>query len=164
MDNLKRFLQEHQFFQGLGDDYLELLAGCALNTRFKANEYVCREGEESNMFYIIRDGLIAIQIPIQSGHALTIKNIEKNDIIGWSWLFPPHYWRFNAVAKKETRAIALDGECLRLKCDSNHELGYELSKRFAKVIETRLEATRLQLVDVIINTTKIKNKEEVLQI
>ena len=154
MDNLERFLKDHEFFQGLENEYLELLAGCAINTRFRANEYIFKEGEESNHFYMIRDGLVSIQIPLQSGGALTIQNVGKNDIIGWSWLFPPHYWRFNAIAKKDTKAIALDGECLRLKCDQNHELGYELTKRFAIVIEKRLEATRMQLLDIIINTKK----------
>ena len=47
-----------------------------------------------------------------------------------------------------TRAIALDGKCLRTKCEENHDLGYELLKRFLHIIEQRLEATRLQLLDV----------------
>ena len=47
-----------------------------------------------------------------------------------------------------TRAIALDGKCLRGKCDDDHSLGYELMKRFAHIMEERLQATRLQLLDL----------------
>jgi hypothetical protein len=42
----------------------------------------------------------------------------------------------------------MDGECLRRKCEHDHDLGYELLKRFAEVITQRLQATRLQLLDV----------------
>jgi len=42
----------------------------------------------------------------------------------------------------------LDGKCLRTKCEENHDLGYEVLKRFAQIMEQRLEATRLQLLDV----------------
>jgi hypothetical protein len=46
------------------------------------------------------------------------------------------------------RAIALDGKCLRTKCEQNHDLGYELLKRFSQIMSRRLDATRLQLLDV----------------
>ena len=57
-------------------------------------------------------------------------------------------WSFSARAVELTRAIALDGKCLRAKCEENHDLGYELLKRFARILERHLEATRLQLLDV----------------
>jgi CRP/FNR family transcriptional regulator, cyclic AMP receptor protein len=157
MGNLKRFLQDHTFFQGMGDVYLDLLAGCAQSTQFKANEIIFKEGEESNLFYIIQDGLISIQLHMQSDSTVTIQNIGENDIIGWSWLYPPHYWRFHAIAKRDTRAVVLDGECLRNKCNKNHDLGYELTKRFGNVIEKQLEATRRQLLDIIVNTQNQKS-------
>jgi CRP-like cAMP-binding protein len=54
----------------------------------------------------------------------------------------------DARAVEPTRAIALDGKCLRTKCEENHDLGYELLKRFVHIVEKRLEATRMQLLDV----------------
>jgi CRP/FNR family cyclic AMP-dependent transcriptional regulator len=47
-----------------------------------------------------------------------------------------------------TRAIAFDGKCLRGKCEQDHDLGYELMKRFARVMIERVRATRIQLLDV----------------
>jgi hypothetical protein len=46
------------------------------------------------------------------------------------------------------RAIALNGKCLRTKCEQNHDLGYEMLKRFAGIMEQRLESTLFQLLDV----------------
>jgi len=47
-----------------------------------------------------------------------------------------------------TRAIVLDGKCLRDKCEDDHDLGYEIMKRFNLIIAERLEQTRFQLMDV----------------
>ena len=51
-------------------------------------------------------------------------------------------------ATHETHTIGLDGACLRQKCEADSALGYALMKRFAQILVQRLEATRLQLVDV----------------
>ena len=65
-----------------------------------------------------------------------------------SWLIPPYHWHFDAKAVELTRAIALDGRCLRAKCEQDHDLGYELLKRFSTIIEERLQATRMQMLDL----------------
>jgi CRP/FNR family transcriptional regulator, cyclic AMP receptor protein len=44
--------------------------------------------------------------------------------------------------------VSLDGVCLRNKCEQNHDFGYEIMKRFAAIIIERLQATRLQLLDL----------------
>jgi CRP/FNR family transcriptional regulator, cyclic AMP receptor protein len=79
---------------------------------------------------------------------LTIQTLGVGEVLGWSWLFPPYRWLFDARTIELTRAIALDGKCLRAKCDEDHHLGYEMVKRFAQVIIERLQASRLQLLDV----------------
>jgi CRP-like cAMP-binding protein len=68
-------------------------------------------------------------------------------------MVPPYRWHFDARAVEVTRAIALDGKCLREKCQEDHDLGYEIMKRFALIIAERLEATRLQLMDIYGNGT-----------
>jgi hypothetical protein len=83
--------------------------------------------------------------------AITIETVGDGELLGWSWLIPPFQWHFDARALNLTRAIALDARCLRGKCDADPALGYELLKRFSQVMEQRLEATRLQLLDLYVN-------------
>ena len=79
---------------------------------------------------------------------VTIETIDDGDVVGWSWLFPPYRWHFDARALDVVRAVAFDGACLRGKCDDDHAFGYELLDRFSPVMLERLQATRLQLLDV----------------
>lgn len=148
METLEAILAQHPFFDRLEQCHLDLLVGCASNVRFDVGQFILREGEEANHFYLIRHGKVALEIFAGHRGPITVETLEDGDIVGWSWLFPPYRWRFDARAVEITRAIALDGKCLRTKSEQDHDLGYELLKRFARIMEERLQATRLQLLDV----------------
>lgn len=150
MESLERIIAEHPFFTGLDKEYLELLTGCASNVRFDSGKYLFVEGEEATQFYLVRAGRVALEIFAPQRRPIIIGTLEEGDVLGWSWLLPPYIWKFHARAVEMTRAIALDGKCLRAKCEANHDLGYELLKRFASIIEDRLEMTRLQLLDMYV--------------
>jgi CRP-like cAMP-binding protein len=79
---------------------------------------------------------------------VTIETVGEGEVLGWSWLFPPYKWHFDARASTFVRALALDGACLRGKCETDPELGRRVLERFAQVVVQRLEATQLQLMDL----------------
>ena len=145
---LEPILAQHPFLSDLKPGHIQLLNGCASNVRFNAGQFLFHEAEEANQFFIIRQGKVAIEIFFPARGAITIETIGEGDVLGWSWLVFPYQWRFDARAVEMTRAIALDGTCLRNKCEEDHDLGYELLKRFAHIIDRRLQATRLQLLDI----------------
>ena len=157
MKDIGTILKEHSFFKDLKLEYLDFIVGCASNVNFKAGEMILREGGEADKFYLIRHGMVAIDIPITKHRSTTIQTIKEGEILGWSWLIPPYQYRFNARAVEDTRATALDGKCLRDKCEENHDLGYELLKRLANVFTQRLEVTRMQLLDMYNIDTKRAN-------
>jgi CRP-like cAMP-binding protein len=148
MRTLETVLSEHPFFTGLEQRYLRIIVGCASNVVFEKGQVIFREGEEADRFYLIRQGRVALEVHAAGIGTITIQTLDAGDILGWSWLVPPYRWHFDARAVETTRAIALDGDCLRRKCEEDHDLGYELLKRFAEIITQRLQATRLQLLDV----------------
>ena len=148
METLERILAQHQFFKDLSPEYLTLVTGCASNVRFEQDQNIFRVGDEANQFYLIREGRIALQLFAPDRGHITVETLSEGDILGWSWLIPPYYYVFDAKVLDVTRAIALDGKCLRRKCEEDHNLGYELLKRFSSLLEHRLETTRLQLLDL----------------
>lgn len=148
MQTLDDILTEHPFFKDLEAQYVHLIAGCASNVRFNGGEFIFREGEEANEFYLIRHGKVALEIFAPGRGPIIIQTLNAGEILGWSWLFPPYHWHFDAKAMELVRAIALDGRCLRDKCAEDVRLSCELLKRFALILEQRLQATRLQLLDV----------------
>jgi len=148
MENLEGLLSAHPFFHELPPRYLALVVGCASNVRFEAGEFLFRTATEANHFFLIRHGRAALEIAAPGRPPLILETLGEGEVIGWSWLIAPYRWMFDARALEQTRAVAIDGKCLRGKCEADHDLGYELFKRIAYVMERRLTAARLQLLDV----------------
>jgi CRP-like cAMP-binding protein len=148
VETLEPLLTAHPFFRGLAPGDIQFLTGCAKNARFEAGQVIFREGEDADQFYLIRDGRVALEVFTPGRGSAPILTLGTGDVLGWSWLVPPYKWRFDARAIETTRAFALDGKCLREKCDQDPRLGYELLKRVAAVMAERLHATRLQMLDV----------------
>jgi CRP/FNR family cyclic AMP-dependent transcriptional regulator len=145
---LENVIKEHPFFQGLPDEQLEFIVGCAKNAQFPAGHVLLQEGDPANEFYFIRKGLVSVELIIPNCGATTVQTIGEGEILGWSWVSPPYRWHFNARTLQHTRALVFDGQCLRAKCEEDCRLGYEMLKRFTAVITERLDATRLQLLDI----------------
>ncbi len=148
MRNLEEILSKQPFLAGLDGEHRRLVLGCARNRRFDAGAYLLREGEPADEFYLIRQGRVALEIAPPDKAPIVIATLGEGDIVGASWLIPPYHWRLDARAVEPTLVIGLDAECLRGKCEEDHDLGYEMMKRFLPIFVKRLHATRLQLLDV----------------
>jgi CRP/FNR family transcriptional regulator, cyclic AMP receptor protein len=148
MQTLDELIVESPVFEGLQAAELALVAGCASNVVFDAGDRLFREGDPADAFYLVRHGLVALDTYVPNRGQLTIDTVGAGEIVGWSWLLPPYRWHFTGRAVEQVRAVHFDGACLRGKCDDDRGLGYDLLMRFAQVLVTRLQATRLQLVDV----------------
>lgn len=147
-ESLERIIAEHPFVKDLEAPYLETICGCASNVRFAPGEYIFKYGEPANHFYFLREGTVVLEAFIPEAASRPLQTIGAGEVLGWSWLFPPYQWHYDARVQEAVRAIAFDGKCLRGKCDKDPKFGYEMMKRFARIMSDRLQATRLQIIDV----------------
>jgi len=145
---LDAVIVESPVFKDLPHDQLELIAGCAQNAVFDPGDRLFREGDQSDTFFLIRHGIVALDTYVPNRGQLTIDTVGPGEIVGWSWLVPPYRWHFTGRAVEQVRAVQFDGACLRGKCDDDTALGYALLTRFAQMLVDRLQATRIQLMDV----------------
>jgi len=148
MENLGRVISEHPFCKGLEPDHMDLLTSCASNVLFDKGQHLFREGGEANQFYLIREGKVSLEFAVSRRSLLTAETVEAGEILGWSWLVPPYRWRFGARAIEPVRAIAVNGRCLRTKCEKNSNLGYELLKRSIEIVGQNMEGARFRLLDL----------------
>jgi CRP-like cAMP-binding protein len=148
METLRPILREHPFLHGLDERHLDFLTGCASNVRFRAQEFLFREGDEATAMYLLRGGRVALEVDIPGQGSVEIQTVEEGEVLGFAWLFSPYRWQFDARAVEPVRAIAFDGKCLREKCEADHDLGYEIVKRFLRQVNQRLDKARFQMLDV----------------
>jgi CRP-like cAMP-binding protein len=148
MATMEELLGSHPFFAGLGTSAIQLIAGCASNVHFAAGDRIFSEGEAASRFYVIRHGRVALEVHSPVRGPLVIDTMDEGEVLGWSWLVSPYRYFGDARAVTPVSATALDGTCLRGKCEADAELGYQLLKRVTDVMYQRLQSARVRLLDL----------------
>lgn len=145
---LDQLIREHPFFEGMDDEAMALIAGCAANERFDAGQYIFREGQPADKFYMVRHGSVALEVRTPGRDSIVLQTCDDGDVMGWSWLVPPFRWQWDARSVKLSRLVSFDAICLRGKLDADPALGYAMYKRFVRIIAERLSHARLQMLDL----------------
>ena len=148
MRDIGQLLAEHPFFAGFDADTIAMLVGCAHNVHYQPDEYLFRSNATADEFYVIRRGRVALEVTGPGREPLVIETVDAGEVVGWSWLVAPHRWFADGRAVEPTSAVALDGVCLRNKCDADPRLGYQVLQRVTHVMYQRMQATRLRLLDL----------------
>lgn len=149
--DLQESLTNHRFFSDLNDEQIEFLVSCASNRVLDAGEYVFREGVAAESLYLVRDGMVALEMNSPGVGSRVLATIGPGEMLGWTWLVPPHTHQSDCRAVEKTRLLALDAGCLRDKLVVDHELGYQLLVQVVTTMAKRLSGTRLQLLDLYAN-------------
>jgi CRP-like cAMP-binding protein len=147
-ETLVRALSTHPFLADLGQKHLDFLTGCAKNARFDRDAYLVREGAPAVSLFLIREGRIALESQVPGRGSVQVETLGPGDVLGWSALFPPHFWHLDGRAVEPALTFVIDGECLRNKIESDKDFGYALTRRLLHVVHRRLERARLQQLDV----------------
>ena len=148
METIEPLLAAHPFFQGLEPRHLQDIAPCASRVSFAAGQFLCRTEEEAKQFFLIHHGRVAVEIFRARRGPVTIQTLSEGDVLGWLGFIKPYHWHFDARALEITRVISLEVKCLRDRCETNHNLGYELMKRYAHSLAVQFRVNKLQLMDM----------------
>ena len=146
--SMNALLAEHPFFDGLPPQYLDLIASAASEAKYEPRELIFHEGDEASEFHVIRRGKVAIEIFTPDRGSVAIETINTGEVLGWSWLIEPYCWLFDAQAIEPTEVIAINALKIRESMAADAALSNELLSRFVPIIVGRLQATRMQLLDL----------------
>jgi len=148
----EELLAGHAFSEGMSPDEIAQVAKCVLGvTRFQPDDVILRTGNPADRCFLITVGDVALEAHSPGSGPRIIQTVNAGEVLGWSWMFPPYRVSFDARALTPTEAVVLDGAALRECAARNVELGYHVMSRVARIVVDRLQATRLQLLDMYAN-------------
>jgi CRP/FNR family cyclic AMP-dependent transcriptional regulator len=139
-------LATHPFLHGMSRPHLAILAESASDVVFPARHRLFEDGGRAGRCWLIQSGYVALDLNVPGQGRMKIETIGMGELLGWSWLFPPFTWAFGAVTIGPVEAFELDGRAVRASCAADPEFGYELTRRLARVVANRLQATRIRLI------------------
>lgn len=140
-------LREHPFVEDFRPAFLEKLAEIAKETSYERDEIIFREGDESQEFFLLLSGKVALEV-VAPGKTLRVQTLVGGEELGWSAVLPGGGKQFQARALSQVKTLALDAVALREACAKDCGLGYAFLLRLLGVVASRLQATRMQLLDM----------------
>lgn len=127
--------------------HIEKLSEMATEVEFDEGEIIFREGGECDQFYLLLSGRVALEILIP-GRPVRVQTLTMGDELGWSSVLMREGRHFQARCAEPVRALCFDGTQLLEECKRDPAFGMALMHRLLAVVAGRLQATRLQLLDV----------------
>ena len=138
----------HPFVRGLEPADVDRLQHLAATAEFASGEYLFEAGGEADMFYLVRTGVVALELPETSDGTTTIQTLQEGSALGWSWLHAPQKWQFSAKARTPVRALVFESASLLEWFASDPAAGYRVVLRLAELMADRLHATRHTLIQL----------------
>lgn len=133
---------------GLQPDALEFLESVATEVEFEKGSVVFDEDERADTFYLVATGKVGLEVSFPARDSQLIETIGPGEILGVSWLFPPHRWNWTARSLARTRAVAFDAGAVRDQCEQDTDLALHVYRTVAEEAVKRLHATRFRLLDL----------------
>jgi CRP-like cAMP-binding protein len=141
-------LTEHAFLRGMADGHLAVLARDCWVVPVRQGHRLFTEGDTARRFWLIRSGHVALDVHAPGGRNLIVETLGPGDLLGLSWLAPPYQWQFSATAVQDTMTFEFNADAVHEACESDAGLGYQLLRRVMSTASSRLQATRIRLLDI----------------
>ena len=146
--SLVAVLNSTWFASGLEPGIQTHLAELSRTFTAEPGQELFREGDESVVFGVVIKGRVALRTRVPERGDFTILTVEPGDVYGWSALVPPYRSTSTAVAIEAVEAITFEGPALRAALREDAALAQALYPRVLVAVARRLNATRVQLLDL----------------
>jgi CRP-like cAMP-binding protein len=119
----------------------------AREVAFPEDTRIFEAGERADRFWVVRSGTVSLYQRVVADRRISVATLGPGDLLGWSWLFPPHTWDFGAEAFSPVRAYEFSAAAVRAQCAEDPSLDLALTRSVGAVLAHRLETTRNALID-----------------
>ncbi|MFD5856836.1 cyclic nucleotide-binding domain-containing protein [Streptomyces chartreusis] len=137
-----------QLTRTLAAEYRGRLMSLAHEVNFPSGIRLFNEGGRADHFWIIQRGTVALDMRVPGRRPVAFETLSSGELLGWSWLFPPHVWQFGAQTSGPVRAHEFEAEAVRRMCADDPATGHAVALWVGGVLSRRLQAARTRLLDL----------------
>jgi CRP-like cAMP-binding protein len=141
-------LRQTRFFDEAPEAELEQIASVAGFECYPAGGTLFRAGERLSRIFLVAEGSVTLELPVLGRGNKRVYTVGRGELLGWSPLLSQDLMTVTARALAPTKVIALDAAQVLALCHHDTRLGFGLMRRVALALAQRLDATRLQLLDI----------------
>ncbi|MEV7391866.1 cyclic nucleotide-binding domain-containing protein [Streptomyces sp. NPDC091215] len=126
----------------------ERLMRLAREVSFAAGTRLFEEGRRADRFWVVRTGTVALDLHVPGRRPAVIETLGQEELVGWSWHFPPYHWQLGAEAMSPVRAWEFDAGVVLGLCAEDAGFGRAIAVWVGRVVAQRLHASRVRLLDL----------------
>ncbi len=147
MENNLKLLKAIPIFSDIKDEALHLLAALLKEERVQKNGFIIREGDHSNMMYIIQSGAAEVRKVInrEAGKYKTLAILEQGDIFGEMAIFGGEYRSADVVAREDTVLWRMDYNDFFKVIEADAADGVKLLRVIITILIERVKALNTEL-------------------
>lgn len=131
----------------LSPEHRALLLSVAREVVFAEDTRIFDAGGVADRFWVLRSGTVSLFQQVVAERRISVATLGPGDLLGWSWLFPPHRWDFGAEAFSPVRAYEFDASTVAALGERNAALELALTRTVGTILAHRLEVTRTALIE-----------------
>src|SRR3982751_4770614 len=117
-ESISAMLGHHPFVREFEPRHIEKLATLAKEIRFDRDQVLFREGDECSEFYLILNGLVALEITAP-GQTFRVQTLFAGDELGWSAVLMGRGKHFQARMLERVDALGFEGSELLAACQED---------------------------------------------
>ena len=153
-------IRRYPFFSGLNMEQINFLAKVADENILEEGEYLFREEEETNQFFLLIEGAVGIIFELPEREVeqklsdqfarklqtkdIVVSTVSPGDVFGWTGLVPPHIATAGAKTLTPCRIVSFNTKVLMETFEDDCRFGYIMTQKAAQVMRDRLHDMRIE--------------------
>jgi signal-transduction protein with cAMP-binding, CBS, and nucleotidyltransferase domain len=148
--SIDMMLKGHELFASLNVDEIRQLSTFSSVKEFKADETIFEYNQASTHFYMLMDGLVYLQLPVDPEDSrFAISKIDKGELFGISSLLKSERYTSTALCHEDTKAMSIEAKPFRDLLQLNCSAGMDIINKVAHIYFTRYLDIVKKLQDVV---------------
>ena len=147
-DTLRVRLAGHPFCADLDVSHVHAMAEVTSERELPTGGFLLQRGQPADALALLLEGDVSLEVTEPGDDPIVLETLHGGDPVGWSWLFPPYRWLFDARCLTPVRLLQLDAAHLRGMIAADPVFGLALTQRIGQLVVQRLQFTRAQLVEM----------------
>lgn len=146
-DDLKQIVMLSYF----SDEMLDKILPITDLLLFQAKEFVFRQGESADRFYMVLEGKVLLEQRISDAVTVSVSAVKPGFSFGWSSMLDDETYTSDAVCEEPCKLLSLRAERIKTLVREDPALGNILHQRLLRIIKKRYDIRTEQFIKAIKN-------------
>ena len=133
----------------LTDEMLDKLVPITELLLFDANEYIFRQGDRAERFYMLQKGKVLLEHGITDELTVSVSAVKPGYSFGWSAMLDEVYYTSDAICAEPCEVFSFREEKIKTLLRNDHSLGFILSQRLLVIMKKRYDIRTEQFIKTI---------------